>query len=66
MDSRTPMFLVEKRRFLRGLDKKRIKIYEVKIIIEKNLVDIIFRCNIYCYLSKKLDLTLQNFDCEAQ
>lgn len=48
IDSRTPMFLVEKIRLLRGLDKKRIKIYEVTNIVEKNLVDIIFRDSIYC------------------
>jgi hypothetical protein len=48
MDSRTPMFLVEKRRFLRGLGEKRIIIYGVIIIVEKNPVDIMLRVNIYC------------------
>jgi hypothetical protein len=38
--SRTPIFLLEKVRLLRGLDKKRIKIYEVTVIVEKNLVGI--------------------------
>lgn len=42
------MFLVEKIRLLHGLDKKRIKIYEVSNIVEKNLMDIIFRDSIYC------------------
>ena len=47
-DSHTPLFLVEKIRFLHGLDKKRIKIYEVFFIIEKNLVGIMARGSIYC------------------
>jgi hypothetical protein len=42
IDSRTPTFLMEKRKLLRGLDKKRISFYEVIIIVEKNLVGIIF------------------------
>ena len=37
-----------------------------KIYYRKESRDIIFRWDIYCYLSKKLDLTLQNFDCVAQ
>jgi len=41
------MFLVEKIRVLRGLAKKRIRIYEVIIIVEKNLVGLIFRSSIY-------------------
>ena len=53
------MFLVEKIRILHGLDKKRIKIYEIIITIEKNLVNIIIRSNIYWYLSKKFELILQ-------
>jgi hypothetical protein len=43
MDSHTPIFLLEKVRLLRGLDKKRIKIYEVNIIVEKNLMSIMFK-----------------------
>jgi len=42
------MFLVEKIRVLRGLAKKRIRFYEVIIIVEKNVVDIIIRSSIYC------------------
>ena len=41
------MFLVEKIRFLRGLAKKRIKIYEVIIIVKKNLVGFIVGGSIY-------------------
>lgn len=39
---------MEKIRFLRGLAKKRIKIYEVIIIVEKNLMNIMLRGSIYC------------------
>jgi hypothetical protein len=65
-DSRTPIFLMEKIKLLRGLDKKRIKIYEIILIVEKNLVGIMIRGSIYRYLSKKFDLTLQNFNCGAR
>jgi hypothetical protein len=41
------MFLVEKIRLLRSLDKKRIKIYEVIIIVKKNLMRIMLSCSIY-------------------
>lgn len=46
MNSRTPIFLMEKARVLRGLAKKIIKIYERNIIIKNNLMKIISRISI--------------------
>ena len=46
---------MEKGRPLRGLAKKRTKIYEGIIIVEKNPIDIMIVLSIYYWSSNKFD-----------
>lgn len=57
---------MEKRRILRGLTMKRIDIYRVNIIVEKDLVRTMKKFIIYHLLTKKLDLTPHFFTIRTQ